>query len=404
MEVEAPPCPARRQLAGHPMPRPDNAPCPDHSATCNESGRLPRLLITCGDPAGIGPEITATAWADPAVHAAARLRVVATAEVMAKAMESLPSGRASGGPLAVEEVDAGDPRPSTQETLLVIPAPLPSEPVPSGAITAAGGRFAAAAVLAASKLVREGDAEALVTGPLNKAALAAAGYDVPGHTELLARDCGLADDAVSMMLWLPPGPGLSHSDGLGVVHVTLHTGLAAAVGAITQPRIVEAARRLEGLLLRLLGRTPRLAVAALNPHGGEGGLFGDEEQRLIAPAVRVLAAEGVDVVGPLPADTLFARAAAGGFDGVVAEYHDQGHIPIKLLGMHRAVNITLGLPIIRTSVAHGTAFDIVGSGQADASSMRAAIHAATRLANSRPRPEDAPEMIVGGVDHRTTRR
>jgi len=382
---------------------PDNAPQLTPSAISAASACPPRLLVTCGDPAGIGPEITAAAWADASLHAWARLRVVSTAAVMATAIESLRSGRASGGPVAIEEVDVDDPRPSTPETLLVVRGPLPSEPVPSGTITAAGGRFAAAAVLVASKLVRQGDAEAIVTGPLNKAALAAAGYDVPGHTELLARDCGLADDAVSMMLWLPPGPGLTHSDGLGVVHVTLHTGLAAAVGAITQPRIADAARRLEGLLLRLLGRTPRIAVAALNPHGGEGGLFGDEEQRLIAPAVQTLAAEGMDVVGPLPADTLFARAAAGGFDGVVAQYHDQGHIPIKLLGMHRAVNITLGLPIIRTSVAHGTAFDIVGSGKADASSMRAAIHAATRLAGSGSRPEDVAEVTVGGVDHRIAR-
>lgn len=378
------------------MKRPDHAPRLTPASISDANPRPPRLLITCGDPAGIGPEITAAAWADPSLHASARLRVVSTAEVIATAIASLRSGRTSGGPVAIEEVDAADPRPSTPETLLVVRAPLTSEPVPSGTISAAGGRCAAAAVLAASKLVREGGADAIVTGPLNKAALAAAGYDVPGHTELLARDCGLADDAVSMMLWLPPGPGLT---GLGVVHVTLHTGLASAVGAITTPRIVDAARRLEGLLLRLLGRTPRIAVAALNPHGGEGGLFGDEEQRLIAPAVRELAAEGMGVAGPLPADTLFARAAAGGFDGVVAQYHDQGHIPIKLLGMHRAVNITLGLPIIRTSVAHGTAFDIVGSGQADASSMRAAIHAAIRLARSRPRPEDGPEVTVGRVDH-----
>lgn len=229
-------------------------------------------------------------------------------------------------------------------------------------------------------MVRGGQAEGIVTGPLNKAALAAAGYDVPGHTELLARDCGLCDESVSMMLWLPPGPGLQQSDGLGVVHVTLHVGLAEAVGLITQEKIEAAGRRLDGMLRRLLGRPPRLAVAALNPHGGEGGLFGDEEQRLMAPAVATLAKEGIDAVGPLPADTLFARAAAGHYDGIVAEYHDQGHIPVKLLGMHRAVNITLGLPIIRTSVAHGTAFDLVGTGTADASSMKAAIRAATALA------------------------
>ena len=139
------------------------------------------------------------------------------------------------------------------------------------------------------------------------------------------------------------------------------------------------------MLARLLGRPPRIAVAALNPHGGEGGLFGDEEPRLIAPAVAELAAQGHDVTGPLPADTLFLRASRGGFDGVVALYHDQGHIPVKLLGMHRAVNITLGLPLVRTSVAHGTAFDIVCQGRADPASMLAAIDAAVRLIGPAPR-------------------
>ncbi len=363
----------------------------------------PRLLITCGDPAGIGPETAVAAWQDESLHAAARLRVVAAPEMLSEAAGRLASSNHEQ-PLAIEEVAADDPRSSTAECLLVIPPPLPYSAVPAGVISAAGGQFAASAVLTASKLVRDGGADALVTGPLHKAALAAAGYDVPGHTELLARDCGLADAAVSMMLWLPPGPGLEHSDGLGVVHVTLHTGLANAVAAITQPRIEAACRRLAEMLRRLLDREPRLAVAALNPHGGEGGLFGDEEQRLIAPAVASLACEGLTVDGPLPADTLFARAAAGAYDGIVAQYHDQGHIPIKLLGMHRAVNITLGLPIIRTSVAHGTAFDIVGRGMADASSMRSAIKAATRLATSRAGTEDSPDMPFGRIDHSVTRR
>ena len=152
-----------------------------------------------------------------------------------------------------------------------------------------------------------------------------------------------------------------------------------AVARLTTEGIVQASMRLAGLLASLLGRSPRIAVAALNPHGGESGLFGDEESRLIAPAVRRLTVAGIDATGPLPADTLFLRASRGEFDGVVAQYHDQGHIPIKLLGMHRAVNITLGLPLVRTSVAHGTAFDIVGTGLADPASMLAAIDAAVVL-------------------------
>ncbi|MFM7137675.1 MAG: PdxA family protein, partial [Planctomycetota bacterium] len=223
-------------------------------------------------------------------------------------------------------------------------------------------------------------AAAIVTGPLHKEALHAAGYDVPGHTELLARGCGLPDDAASMMLWLPARTGAT--GGLGVVHATLHESLRTALDHLSADRIAAAGRRLHHGLSALLGHPPRIAVAALNPHGGEGGLFGDEEPRLVAPAVARLVAAGVAATGPLPADTLFVRAAAGEFDGVVALYHDQGHIPIKLLGMHRAVNVTLGLPLVRTSVAHGTAFDIVGRGKADAAGLLAAIDAAIRLASA----------------------
>jgi 4-hydroxythreonine-4-phosphate dehydrogenase len=251
--------------------------------------------------------------------------------------------------------------------------------VKAGMITAAGGASAAAAVQTAARLVRDGLARGIVTGPLHKAALHAAGYDVPGHTEMLARFCGLADTDVSMMLWLPREGSAAAPAGLGVVHVTLHESLAHAVARLSTETIVQAGTRLAGLLGPLLGRRPRIAIAALNPHAGESGLFGDEETRLIAPAVRRLADTGIDVTGPLPADTLFLRASRGEFDGVVAQYHDQGHIPIKLLGMHRAVNITLGLPMVRTSVAHGTAFDIVGLGRADPSSMLAAIDAAVCL-------------------------
>ncbi|MFM8986496.1 MAG: 4-hydroxythreonine-4-phosphate dehydrogenase PdxA [Planctomycetia bacterium] len=337
----------------------------------------PIMLLTCGDPAGIGPEVAVRAWAAPASHDRARLRIVADPAMLAATV----AGRRGMPALAVTAIDADDERPSTAAELLVVrPAGLPAEAVTPGAASAAGGRQAAAAVLAALTMVRDGRAKAIVTGPLHKAALQAAGYDVPGHTELLARSCGLPDTAASMMLWLPPTAATA---GLGVVHATLHQSLRTAVADLSAERIEAAGRRLHGLLAALVGRPPRIAVAALNPHGGEDGLFGDEEQRLVAPAVARLRAAGVDATGPLPADTLFLRASRGEFDGVVALYHDQGHIPVKLLGMHRAVNITLGLPLVRTSVAHGTAFDIVGQGRADPASMVSAIDAAARLVEAR---------------------
>jgi 4-hydroxythreonine-4-phosphate dehydrogenase len=343
----------------------------------------PILLVTCGDPAGIGPEIVCKAWAATPAHDRARLRVVADPDMLAAAL----AGGRGVPPLPWTSIDASDPRPSrADEVLVVLP---PRAVVTADPTLAARGRAAAVAVEAAGALVRAGRADALVTGPLHKEALHAAGYDVPGHTELLARACGLSDDAASMMLWLPAADG--RGGGLGVVHATLHEPLRTAIGRLTTAGIVAAGLRIVPVLEALLGRSPRIAVAALNPHGGEGGLFGDEEARLVAPAVAQLRTAGVDARGPLPADTLFLQAAGGAFDGVVALYHDQGHIPVKLLGMHRAVNVTLGLPLVRTSVAHGTALDIAGTGAADPSSMLAAIAAAERLvAAARTRPAAAP--------------
>ena len=347
----------------------------------------PVLLLTCGDPAGIGPEVVVKAWAATPAHARARLRVVANAGMLSAAIAERP-----GLPRPpIESIGPDDPRDSTSDSLLVIDPGsgrpgaatgqfAASAQAEAGVVSAAGGASAAAAVETAARLVREGFARGIVTGPLHKAALHAAGIDAPGHTEMLARACGLPDSAVSMMLWLPmPDATGSRLAGLGVVHVTLHESLSHAVARLTTEGIVQAGTRLAGLLAPLLERRPRIAVAALNPHGGESGLFGDEELRLIAPAVRRMTDAGIDATGPLPSDTLFLRASRGEFDGVVAQYHDQGHIPIKLLGMHRAVNITLGLPMVRTSVAHGTAFDIVGTGAADPASMLAAIDAAVRL-------------------------
>lgn len=335
----------------------------------------PVIALTCGDPAGIGPEVVCRAWAETPAHGRARLRVVGDPGMI----DDVLAHRRGMPPLTVEVVDAADPRPSTAGTLLVVaPGVASAAAIVPGVVSAAGGAAAAHAVEAAFVATRQGLVDAIVTGPLHKEALHAAGYDVPGHTELLARACGLLDAAASMMLWLP-AVGAAEPAGLGVVHATLHESLRTAVARLTPAGIVAAGRRLAPVLASLLGRRPRIAVAALNPHGGEGGLFGDEEIRIVAPAVAELTAAGIACSGPLPADTLFLRASRGEFDGVVALYHDQGHIPIKLLGMHRAVNITLGLPLVRTSVAHGTAFDIVGTGRADPASMLAAIDAAARL-------------------------
>ncbi len=335
----------------------------------------PVILLTCGDPAGIGPEIVALAWAHDAPHANARLRVVADSvlfeQVLARRV-GLPTQK-------IVPVAMTDPRPSRPGEILVIdPGSAPMDPgaIQDRTITAAGGRAAAVAVEHAAAALVQGLAAALVTGPLHKEALHAAGYDVPGHTELLARACGLPDSAASMMLWLP---ATDEHAALGVVHATLHEPLQTAIARLSTDLIVAAGIRLHAGLTALLSRLPRIAVAALNPHGGEGGLFGDEEQRLVTPAVVELIRAGLDATGPLPADTLFQRAFRGEWDGVVALYHDQGHIPVKLLGMHEAVNVTLGLPIVRTSVAHGTAFDIVGTGRADSTSMLVAIDAAARI-------------------------
>jgi 4-hydroxythreonine-4-phosphate dehydrogenase len=229
----------------------------------------------------------------------------------------------------------------------------------------------------AADLALEGRIDAITTLPLNKEALRAGGVRHPGHTEILAERCGVVDHA--MMLYIGPPSGATDV-GLGVLHATLHVPLRRVFELLTVPA-VEAKILLADRALRPLtgGRSPRVAVAGLNPHAGEGGLFGDEEIRIIAPAVARARALGINVAGPFSADTLFARAIAGDFDAVVAMYHDQGHVALKTLGFENAVNVTLGLPIVRTSVAHGTAYDIAWSGQARTSSLVEAVRVAARL-------------------------
>jgi 4-hydroxythreonine-4-phosphate dehydrogenase len=215
---------------------------------------------------------------------------------------------------------------------------------------------------------------------LSKAALARAGHHYPGHTELLAELCGVPD--VAMMLYLGPGAEVRGPAGLAIVHVTLHMALANVFAALSQEAILSKSRLVVRVMHELKGARPRVGVCALNPHAGEDGLFGNEETTLIRPAIERGLAEGLDLAGPLPADTLMRRARDGEFDAVVAMYHDQGHIAMKLLAMHRAVNVTLGLPIVRTSVAHGTAFDLAWQGRAEWAGMVEAIRVAGRLAQS----------------------
>ncbi len=222
-----------------------------------------------------------------------------------------------------------------------------------------------------------GHLDAITTAPLHKEALNQAGHDYPGHTELLAEICGVTDFA--MMLYLATGETIRSPHGLAVVHVTLHTALKNVFEQLDESAILAKARLIDSFMRKIKGSKVKIGVSALNPHAGEGGLFGQEELTIIGPAVRRGMAQDLDLAGPFPADTLMIDAAAGKFDAVVAMYHDQGHIALKLLGMHGAVNITLGLPIVRTSVAHGTAFDLAWKGSAQASSMIEAIRVAVKL-------------------------
>jgi len=329
-----------------------------------------------GDAAGVGPEVIVRAWAEPLVHQICRPVVLGHPEILRRAVKML------GGKQRVEEVatlesSALEP---TIDTLVCLPVGNDDLlEVPAGTVDARTGQAAYEAVVRAIDATLAGQFQAIVTAPLSKAALHAAGHLYPGHTELLAERCGVDD--FGMMLYLPPDELPPCPAGLGVVHVTLHMALRDAVQQVSFAGVLEKCHLIHNVFHNGLGvAKPRIGVCALNPHAGEDGLFGDEELRIIAPAVQQARAEGLDATGPFPADTLMGRAASGEFDAIVAMVHDQGHIALKLLGMHRAVNITLGLPIIRTSVAHGTAFDRAWQATAESSGMVAALRTAAKLA------------------------
>lgn len=332
------------------------------------------IVITMGDACGIGPEIIAKAFASGGAHGAL---VLGDAAVMRRVLALTGEGTA----LAVLEraSDAFDCPPNCVPLLQATDLPADLAVASVGRIDARAGAAAAACITQAVALVRSGQVRAIVTAPIHKEALAAAGVGFPGHTEML--------QALAAVPGEPPPPVrmMLANDELRTVLVTIHMSLRRAIDAVTfeavlqTVRIADRAARAFGLV------SPRIAVAGLNPHAGEGGLFGDEELRIIGPAIAAARAEGIAASGPYAPDTVFMRARhtaahPGEFDLVVAMTHDHGLIPVKYLGVEQGVNVTLGLPFVRTSPDHGTAFDIAGLGRADPSSLIAALRMARQLA------------------------
>jgi 4-phospho-D-threonate 3-dehydrogenase / 4-phospho-D-erythronate 3-dehydrogenase len=343
----------------------------------HEHMHRPRIALTMGDVAGIGPEIIVRACRDPSVHASCAPLVVGDPQILERAV------RLVGEPTAIRRLDS--PRATVDDGSSLACWNPPSRvssaqlaAVRPGAIDAQAGRAAHDWLVAAAGAALAGSVDAIVTAPLNKAALHAAGIDEPGHTELLARACNV--ERYAMMLFVPPGGAVRSPHGLSVAHVTLHTSVRSVPELLTADGVADKIGLVHDFLSRIGLAAPRIGVCALNPHAGEEGLFGDEEQRIIQPGIERAAAAGIVAHGPIAADALFRRAISGEFDGVVAMYHDQGHIPIKLVAREAAINITLGLPIIRTSPSHGTAFDIAWKGIASPQGMVAAIQVAARVA------------------------
>jgi 4-phospho-D-threonate 3-dehydrogenase / 4-phospho-D-erythronate 3-dehydrogenase len=323
----------------------------------------PIVAITMGDAAGVGPEIIVKALAHARVYEVARPLVIGD---RARLVRAAGIARVTAGVAPVATPHDASFVPGTIDC---VDLGLIPEDLPFGRLSAHAGEAAFRYIERAVAMASAGEVDAICTAPLNKEALHAAGHRYPGHTELLAALTGTAE--VSMMLTAP---------GLRVIHCTTHVGLIDAIERIDPPLVERTIRRGYDALLRAGVDRPRIAVCAINPHAGESGLFGrGEEASKIEPAVAAVRATGIDAVGPLPADTVFFRAARGDFDLVVAMYHDQGHCAVKVLGLDAGVNITVGLPVIRTSVDHGTAFDIAGTGTAGERSLIAAIDSAAEL-------------------------
>jgi len=345
------------------------------------------IAITQGDPAGIGPEIIVKAFRD-APQDTRGCFVVGDVATLRRAAKCIAFEGVVLPVMVLSDAKEALQCPPSCVPVLPLPGAAALPPVPFGELSAQAGQMAGDCVAWAAKAALRGEVAALVTAPLNKAALSLAGAPYaayPGHTELLqalaAAHQGLpvAQCPVCMML---------ANDELRVVLVSIHVSLRDALAAVTFDNVLQSLRITHRALSSLLGRAPRIGVAALNPHAGEGGLFGTEEQDVIAPAIAAARLQGVNASDPQAPDTIFMRARAKGdqpgeFDVVLAMYHDQGLIPVKYLGVDKGVNVTLGLPLVRTSPDHGTAFDLAGSGRADASSLIEAVRMARLLGRLR---------------------
>lgn len=330
--------------------------------------KKPRVAITLGDPSGIGSEIVLKALGRPHIYEQCRPLVIGSIEILRAAADTLRSNVLLQPVLKVSEMR------SVVGTVDVWDIPADAARVQVGVEGAESGRLAFEAVRTAVELAMRGQVDVIATAPLNKAALHLAGFHYAGHTEILADLTHTRDFA--MLLVTPE---------LRVIHVSTHVSLREAIARVQAERILKVIEIADRALRRLDIAQPRIAVAGLNPHSGEGGLFGREEIEHIAPAIQQAQAAGCNASGPHPPDTVFYRARQGEFDIVVAMYHDQGHIPIKLSGFESGVNVSLGMPFVRTSVDHGTAFDIAGKGVASEQSMVEAIELAARMASTSER-------------------
>ena len=321
--------------------------------------RQPVIAVTMGDPSGIGPEIVVRAVAQPAVAASASLVVIGDRPRLEEAARITGAAPRFG-----------------ERTHLIDLANVP-QAMSWGRISPEGGRAAGQYLERAVDEARAGRVDAIATAPLNKEALWQAGYPYPGHTEMLGALCGVADPLTMFQV-----------RGMRIFFLSRHLALREAIARVTRDRVAAVLPRIAAELQALGIDAPRIAVAALNPHAGEGGALGREDQEELAPAVTAARAAGLTVSGPVPADAVFAHALEGRYDAVLSLYHDQGHIAAKTVDFHGAVSVTLALPFIRTSVDHGTAFDIAGTGVARAESMAAAVIAAADLVRRRGVPEE----------------